>query len=372
VQLGHASGGVEEAARVARYAALHEMGLAAGAATLLLGHHGDDQAETVLLQLLRGAGVAGLAAMPATQCVNGVSRRRPLLGAGRAEVLRYARRHGLTWIDDPSNDDARYTRNVLRLTVIPALRSRFPAYREALSRTARHAAQAQALLAELGENDWRQAARDADGRTLSRRALAALGNARLTNALRTWMAASGMRMPSTAWLAQAIAQIHDAGPGAAPALHHGGRVLRVYRDALGWEPETPGRAGDPPAAHTLRWDGQRTWHLPDWGGTLLFRPVAPGLPGVAEAVLRGRALTVRARRGADRMRAHAHGPRRTLKNLFQEHGVPVWRRAVPVLAHADAVLFVPGIGINHAFVEAADNDAAVRWEMDWRPDAPGR
>lgn len=160
---------VEAAARDARYRALDDMCASRDVATLWLAQHADDQAETVLLQLLRGAGLAGLAAMAPEYLPAGGSatRVRPLLHLLRAQLEQYASERALQWIDDESNADTRYARNALRHEVTPALAVHFPGFRDALARTAAHAASAQRLLDALARIDMESASRD-EGRALSR------------------------------------------------------------------------------------------------------------------------------------------------------------------------------------------------------------
>jgi tRNA(Ile)-lysidine synthase len=190
---------LEAAARDARYRALDALCALHRVSMLWLAHHADDQAETVLLQLLRGAGVAGLAAM-APHRLEGtatIGRARPFLALLRAQLERYARSRELRWVEDESNADTRYARNALRHDVIPALTVHFPGFRDALARTASHAASAQRLLDDLAQIDLKAIGKD-DGRSLSRRALLALDGARAANAMRWWMRASGLPVPSAA------------------------------------------------------------------------------------------------------------------------------------------------------------------------------
>ncbi|MGN6232351.1 MAG: tRNA lysidine(34) synthetase TilS, partial [Trinickia sp.] len=227
---------LEAAAREARYRALDAMCARQGAAALWLAHHADDQAETVLLQLLRGAGVAGLAAM-APQRIDessAVPRVRPFLPVLRAQLERYAHVRGLRWIEDESNADTRYARNALRHDVMPALATRFPGFRDALSRTARHAATAQRLLDDLARIDLRTVGRD-DGEALSRKGLTALDDARATNLMRVWIRLAALPTPSAARLADMLRQLREARNGHGLSVMHGGARLRMYRDKIYWE-----------------------------------------------------------------------------------------------------------------------------------------
>lgn len=143
----------EDAARRHRYKALASLGVQHGLQCILLAQHGDDQVETLLLALTRGAGLPGLAAMPATFKRHGISFMRPLLGVGGAELRNWLRTQGIDWVEDPMNHNRHYTRSRIRLDVLPALSAAFPQYRETFTRSAAHAAQAQSLLWELAQMD---------------------------------------------------------------------------------------------------------------------------------------------------------------------------------------------------------------------------
>ncbi|KAG8153938.1 tRNA lysidine(34) synthetase TilS [Burkholderia catarinensis] len=364
--------GIEATARERRYAALDAMCERHGAAALWLAQHADDQAETVLLQLLRGAGIAGLAAMAPRYRPEGVSveRVRPLLRLLRAQLERYATQHALAWIDDESNVDTRYARNALRIDVLPALAVHFPGFRDALGRAAQHAAAAQRLLDDLAELDFAVAARD-DGHALSRESLVAFDDTRGANLLRFWMRRLGLPGASAARLANMMRQLRAAHDAHALRVDHAGQCLRLYRDVIYWEagdssePADDG-TGTPHPESTLGWDGQDVWHLPGWRGTFVFALADAGSAGaVPEALLRGARLAARARAGGERMRTSPGGPGRTLKNLFQERGVPAWQRDVPLLFVGDRLIYVPRLGVNRD--GGLSGDGAWR-RIEWRPD----
>ncbi|MEX3527123.1 MAG: tRNA lysidine(34) synthetase TilS [Burkholderia sp.] len=373
--------GVEASAREVRYRALDAMGERHGAQALWLAQHADDQAETVLLQLLRGAGLAGIAAMAPRYLPAEASmvRVRPLLHLLRAQLEGYAEARGLRWIDDESNADTRYTRNALRIEVLPALSVHFPGFRDALARTAQHAAAAQRLLDVLAAGDLAEVARD-DGRALSRERLLELDDERGANLLRHWMRTLGLPGASAARLAEMIKQLRATQVSHALRIDHAGQCLRLYRDEVYWE---AGDSADPPDDGTsparpvarLDWTGQEVWHLPAWRGSVVFRPVTAEAGdaenSVAEATLAQAPLTVLARSGGERLRMSLGGPSRTLKNLFQERGVPTWQRDVPLLHVGQALLFVPRIGLNRA-PEAAGAETGqgggARRLIEWHPD----
>jgi len=383
--------GIEAEARRARYDALATFYQEYDAAALLLGQHADDQAETVLLQLLRGAGLPGLAAMGAeTEDGYGMVRVRPLLSCTRVEIERYARHHALHWVEDGSNRDTRFARNAIRQDLVPILARHFPGYRAALARSARHAAEAQTLLDQLAHADL-QAARldggsDPSPATLatfepagdtadqpacpaiSRAAFARLEPARAANLLRYWMRTLDLPAASEARLEQALRQLRSARQETALRLDHAGAVLRAYRDRISWERATPSEAqADLPAAQFLIWQGQTVWRLTPWRGTLVFRVAEAGATQALPAVsLRGQTLSVRARSGGERMRMGPDGRSRTLKNLFQERGIPAWRRHLPLLWLDDILLWVPGLGLNHdAVTRLMQSMPAAVQASDW-------
>ncbi|ASW00392.1 tRNA lysidine(34) synthetase TilS [Paraburkholderia aromaticivorans] len=371
---------VEAAAREARYRALDAMCRSRGVATLWLAQHADDQAETVLLQLLRGAGLAGLAAMAPEYLPARASatRVRPLLHLMRAQLEQYAGDRALRWIDDESNADTRYARNALRHDVMPALAVHFPGFRDALARTAAHAASAQRLLDALARLDMEGASRD-EGRALSRDALLALDDDRALNLMRYWMRTLGFVAASSARLGDALRQLREIGAtddGHALRIDHAGHALRSYRGLVYWE---AGDSRDPAdetalaarAVSELAWQGEPVWRLPQWRGTFVFAEAAAGDPdAIAGSVLRRGVLSARARSGGERMRTGEapHAPSRTLKNLFQERGIPAWKRDVPLLYVGDDLLFVPLLGINRAALPEHADGAESCVRIVWRED----
>ena len=192
----------EDAARKARYTALSEGARAVGMAQVLLGQHADDQVETIVLALSRGAGLPGLAAMPASFERGGVSFYRPLLQLKSASLRDWLEQHAHSFVDDPSNADERYTRNRIRARLLPALAAAFPQFRETFARSAQHAAQAQLLLSELAQQDMGRV-----GMPPVIQALQALSRPRQANLLRHWLLTQHQARPSTAQLEQLLDQL---------------------------------------------------------------------------------------------------------------------------------------------------------------------
>lgn len=346
--------GLEGAARAARYA------IFARARTdfIVLAQHQDDQAETVLLQLVRGAGVAGLAAMPEMRRpAIGPTLLRPLLGASRTEIETYANQRGLDWVEDESNADERLARNLVRRQIMPMLRELNPRAPANLARSAAHLAEASELARALGEIDARTASRD--GR-LSIAALRSLPRPRAKNALRWQLAAAGLGPVETTRTEEILEQLLAARADAQVCVAVGGREVRRF-DGLVWIV---------PRQHRLvefraRWGGERDWRLPALGGMLSFKRTRGA--GLARAALANGTVEVRTRRGGERLRLGADRPRRTLKHLLQEAKIPPWERSRLPLLYCDGKLaFVPGVGID-ASLQARSGEPGVL--VSWRPNA---
>ncbi|MFO1399961.1 MAG: tRNA lysidine(34) synthetase TilS [Steroidobacteraceae bacterium] len=249
-----AGGSLEAAARAARYAALAAR-LEPGE-LLLTAHNQDDQLETVLLQLVRGAGIAGLAAMPARAPFAAGTLLRPLLPVPRALLRAYLERSGVAWSEDPSNADERFDRSYLRQRVVPLLRSRWPAVAVTVSRSARHAAEAQQLLAAATARTLDAAL---DGAALRLSALRRLGPAARRALLRQWFAERGCPAPDQRRLEELARGVLQARGDAQPLLRWGGHELRRHGDRLHL-----GALRTPPPRAPLqwRWRSRRRWRCP--------------------------------------------------------------------------------------------------------------
>ena len=307
----------EADARKARYDALRKLPFD----VLALAHQLDDQAETVLMNLLRGAGPQGARGMRVSARFDGRILLRPLLDVPREAIVAYAREHKLDWIEDESNASDAFTRNFLRLRIGPLLAERYPRWREALARAARHFA-----AAEVDAN----------------------------KALREFLAAQGLRAPSEAKLVEMLKQL--TGKGARTTIAHDGARLRMYRGAI-----TVERRTEKPF-RTVAWRGESTLALPDLGGELRFRRTRGD--GIDDRFVTKGNLAVRLRAGGERLQLDAKRPRRTLKNLFQEAGVPPWERErLPLIYSGDELVWVPGLGVDCAY---AAGDKRTGWVPEWR------
>jgi len=353
----HRALGLEGAARAARYALF--AGLTAD--FVALAQHEDDQAETVLLQLARGAGPAGLAGMPAVRPQSGRGRRpapvlfRPLLGVTRAEIEAFARDRGLAWVEDESNADTRRARNLVRHRILPLLREINPQASANLARSA-------ALMAEANDVVLAVAADDAAGAAIDGRiavsALGALPRARAKNVLRLALMQAGIAAPDSVRLEEALRQLLDAKADAAVRVAMGDAEIRRFRGYM-WVLRL---VADVPAGYRARWSGGRTWPLPALGGVLRLKRTTGR--GLAVAAVQFSGLEVRVRRGGERLRTDARRPRRALKALLQESGVPPWERArLPLLYCAGELAWVAGIGVA-AGLRAGPGEAGLEpvWE----------
>jgi tRNA(Ile)-lysidine synthase len=308
--------GLEAAAREARRAAFIKSSVDA----IAFAHHLDDQAETVLFNLLRGTGLEGASGMPAVGRLGGRILLRPLLGVSRSGIRAHAQAHGLNWIEDESNMDESLTRNFLRRRVGPLLEEKFPRWRENLARAARHFAGA-----------------ELDAQRL----------------LRAYLKDRGLRAPSEAKLLEMLKQL--AGDGSRISVLHDGAELRVFRGKL-----KVLKTAKRKAFKSLAWKGESRLVLPALEGELRFRRVRG--QGIDRALLKGKSCQVRLRSGGERLRQDLRRPSRTLKNLFQEAGVPPWERErLPLLFCGEDLVWAPGLGVDAKYLSAGGAGILPHW-----------
>jgi tRNA(Ile)-lysidine synthase len=354
-----AGGSPEAAARAARYAALAAR--LAPAELLLSAHNQDDQLETVLLQLLRGAGPAGLAAMPERAPFAAGELLRPLLMVPRALLQAYLERAGIAWQEDPSNADERYDRNYLRRRVVPLLRARWPAVAATVSRSARHVAEAQQLVTAATDRALDAAL---DGGALKLTALRRLGPAGRRALLRRWIARRGCPAPEQRRLEELALAVVAARGDAQPLLRWGGHELRRHGDRL--HLDTP-RAAPPGMPIEWSWRSRRRVALPGGAG-LQLRADPHGELALGRLPPR---LELRFRAGGERLPS-SFG-RRALKDLLQQQRLPPWLRPHLPLVYAESrIIAVPGLWV--APECAARAGEARRARLVWLPpvpDAPG-
>ncbi|MGB5081060.1 MAG: tRNA lysidine(34) synthetase TilS [Burkholderiales bacterium] len=344
--------GIEGAARRARY----EVFARIDADFVVLAQHRDDQAETLLLRLLRGSGLRGLAAIPPLRSLAGARARvlRPLLAASRLEIETYARSQGLEWVEDESNADTLRRRNFLRHEALPLLERQFPSARATIARAAGHLAEARELLDQMARADLERCG----GSALEAKLLLGLGVPRAKNLLRHWCESNGIQALAAARIDELMRQLRASRPDARVAMAMPGWNFLLHRGKLHLEAAAAPVERD----FSETWDGANAVPLLALGGALKFKPEEGR--GLSVAKLRSAPVTLRLRRGGERLRLDPRRPRRTLKNLFQERGVPPWRRdRVPLVFCGGELVAVPGIGEACEF-RAAPGEAGliVTWE----------
>lgn len=364
VQLADAStSGIEAAARSSRYAALGALCREHDVPLLLTAHHQDDQAETVLLQLLRGSGVAGLSGMDTANCAPDLlgdavlMMARPLLSLSRAQLAALVIREGIAHVDDASNLDTRYARNALRHEVMPALARFFPGFQHRLARTASHAQSAQRLLIELATQDL---ALCAHGEALDISRLRSLSDDRADNLLRYWFGSRGVRMPSTSWLHEMRAQLFEAKPDAQLCVTHADCHIRRHRDHVFITPHRVEFDPEELPVIGFRWSGEAQLEFPDLNGALLFEAAEQG---VAASWLGEQTLAISLRSGGERLKPAANRSTRALKYHYQSGNVPAWERErLPVVRIGKKLLFAAGVGMDcHHFSTVDEPRIALRW-----------
>ncbi len=332
---------LEEVARDLRYQTFRRV-LPANAA-LLLAHHSDDQSETVLLQLLRGAGVKGLAAMPQIIPFGAGLLVRPFLNQTRHDLHAYAQQHGLVCVEDESNADLRFDRNYLRRKVMPLLAERWPEMNTTVARTAQHCVEAETLLAELAAEDQTAVSGAVPG-TLAITALKQLTPYRQKNVLRYWLLSRQGKMPGSATVARIQDEVLHARHDANPQLRWGKWIIRRYLDHLYALPlpSTP-----PNRDWETTWDGSQPLTLPGVGTLSAEQVNDSGL-----LIPAGSQLTVCFRRGGERFHPAGRCGSHPLKKLLHEWQVPPWRRD-----------FIPLIYLNDCLVAVGDLATAAQYSV---------
>ncbi|MBU3584348.1 tRNA lysidine(34) synthetase TilS [Polynucleobacter sp. 15G-AUS-farblos] len=326
-------GNVEARARTARYEALAELCADHGVQDLLLAHHQNDQAETVLLQLLRGSGVAGLAGMAqARELKHGdiaITLWRPLIAQSKVELEAYAKTNKLKWVEDPSNQNIQYRRNAIRKDIIPRLEKIQPDAIANLARSANILGQSQALLDRLAKQDGKLIIDKSGLKVALLMTLAENDLPAANNVVRYWLKTHDLAMPSQERLAAWWKDLASAKRKRDAQLEwlHDERKIRLWRDLLQVADEQAG----------------------EW----VFKKVntkskEPGLPvqWVEEALNNG-LIEVRSRVGAEKIQIKPNSPRKSLKNLFQEGDIPPWQRQAPLLFIKQELVAVAGVGVSY-------------------------
>ena len=340
-------GNIEARARAGRYEALADLCIEYGIEDLLLAHHQNDQAETVLLQLLRGAGVAGAAAMPSSRQLDSkqgkITLWRPLLDQSRKELEVYAKEHKLKWIEDLSNQDSKYRRNAIRKTIIPALEKIQPEAISNLARSAGLLAEAQTLLDRLAMQDGKTILLKNGIELKQLIELAKKDLPAANNLLRYWLKTNGLTMPSQERLAAWWRDLNTVKAGAQLEWAHDEKCIRLWRGVLQIEDLKLGK-----------------WVFK----TIPIASKTLGLPSqwFKEAQKNG-LISQKDRSGSEKIQIKANAPRKTLKNLFQECDIPPWQRHAPLLYINGDLIAVAGVGVSYLHLVAAGKRVLPVWTM---------
>jgi len=342
---------LEASAREQRYRIFDRM----QADYVVLAQHLDDQAETMLLQLFRGAGLKGLSAMPAVrnqQGQNSPKILRPLLEVSRSSIEAYARLNELTWITDESNDDTTFDRNFLRHDVLPIIRKRYPHYPDMLLRSSRHFSEAAMLMDELAQID-----RDdclVAGK-LNVEKLRKLSLSRAKNLIRYNLLLHGADLPSTARLNEILRQLWALSPDHQFHVSFGNTEIRSFHGAIYILSKQ--EKAEEFTEYRYVWHGEALPNIQHIQGIIQF--IESKGQGISSKKLLDNMISIRLRKGGERFKPACNRPHRSLKNLLQEASIPPWERMrVPLLFCDGKLVWVPGIGIDCEF-QAGPGDVGI-------------
>ncbi len=338
----HAAG-IEADARKKRYQALGSLCRQHGVPLLLTAHHQDDQLETILMQLLRGTGLAGLAgmadclALPYQQAGEPVLLGRPLLAVSRKTLERWLVQQGIGYVEDESNSDTAYTRNAIRHRLMPLLTAFYPGFEAHLVGTSRHVRSALRLLDRLAAEDLHRC-QDTGG-ALDMGVVRTLDSDRVDNLLRYWLARHQVRIRSSAWFQELRKQLMSVSWDVKTVLEMDGKAIRKYRDKVtmtGQEMRRP-----PENVLAFNWNGEPSIEFRTWYGILEFEL---GETGFDVDWFRGRIFSLRPYQGSARLRL-AGRPSKDLKSLYQEAGISgEERRFLPAVWWEEELIYAAGIG----------------------------
>ena len=337
-------GNIEARARAGRYEALADLCEEYGIEDLLLAHHQNDQAETVLLQLMRGSGVAGLSGMPSSRGLTTnqvLTLWRPLLNQSRQELEAYAKEHQLKWIEDPSNQDRKYRRNALRKDIIPKLEKIQPEALANMARSAELLGEAQALLNRLATQDGKTILNHNQVKVAPLLALAKDDLPAANNVLRYWLQTQQLAMPSKERLQSWWRDLAKVKADAKLEWLHDERKIYLWRGALQVSNPEEGR-----------------WVLK----SLPANSKQLGLPADwVKNAQENHQITLRERLGSEKIQIKPKTPRKTLKNLYQEADIPPWERQAPLLYIGDELVAVAGIGLSYPHLTSTGRRVLPEW-----------
>ena len=344
----------EAAARAARYRALRD--LLAVDDFLLLAQHREDQMETLLLQLFRGAGVAGLAGMPIISPFGKGKMLRPLLAVAKVDIQRYAQTRGLQWVEDPSNQSSDFDRNYLRNEILPLIKQRWPSLDKTVARSAQLCGDAAQMIEAWAEQALSTAFDPADG-SFNIGDLSNITMTQLNCLLRQWLGVLGLKPPSQAVLQTLVYQLIGGRFDAMPNIYIQGHSIRKYRQKLYCIPELRLRKD----TQAKRW-GQGQEQIPLSNGYVLLRHSASA--GLSKSLWQHAVVTIEPRRGGEKLKLPGRVGHHCLKKLYQEAGIPPWERDIRPLIYFDGSLAaVAGLWIaDWAWLSAVEGC----YQLDWR------
>lgn len=326
--------GIEAAARSARYQVFERLLQPGG--LLLLGHHGDDQVETMLYQLLRGSGAKGLSGMPMQRALGRGQLIRPLLALGRDQLEAYAQAHKLTWVEDESNHQDTFDRNYLRSHLVPVLAQRWPDYRQSMQRSAEHSAEAEQLAQQLAGEDLTKLdhREEPGGWSICIEQLSELSDLRQRNVQRYWPYFYGLARPNKKIIAEIKRSVIQVREDAEPLLEwqtmqwrrFQGRLYLLMSQSAGFDRE-----------YQYQWSMDQALQLADGSELIAEDTVGEGL-----AISPGQQVKLSYRQGGERCQPVGRGRSNSLKKLFLEYGVEPWWRDRTPLIYVDKTLVAVG------------------------------
>ncbi len=345
------SGSLEEKARQARYTVFES--LIEPGDLLLLGHHLDDQVETLMLRLLRGSGSRGASAMPRSRAIGYGRLLRPLLDLPRTAIECYAQDNQLQWVQDPSNNSSDFDRNFLRLQLLPILAQRWPEYRQTLSRAAALSEESANLNEELAELDFHSLSLSPESKSIPLSALSELSVARQKNIVRYWLQVRHLPLPSVAQLQTVLDEVIGARQDAEPLVAWPGVQIRRFKQEL--YAMAPLAYFDNTASYG--WDLSQPLSIP--GAGLLSVKSTMGA-GIAISALARNKISVQFRQGGERCRPAGRSGSQSLKKLLQEYEVEPWLRdRLPLVYCEDKLIMVADLWVCEGFQVAADEEGLM-------------
>lgn len=324
---------------------------------LILAHHQNDQVETVLLRLLRGAGVHGLAAMRDVRSLNDIPLIRPLLTTNRKSLERYAQSEKLNWIKDPSNEDQQFDRNFLRQKILPDLEKRWIGLSKTITRSARLQQEAAELLDELALQDLQivdQKNITQQNDSLALNLLSALSLPRQRNVIRFWIRQNGFQVPSERRIESILDVMQKAAPDKNPIVKWTGVIVRRYRDRMYISTDSD----IPDFDDVMQREFKNEMHFQQ--GSLFTEKVSDG-SGLDISI--HQLLTLRSRQGGERIHLRGREHSQSVKSLYQAHAVPPWLRSkIPLIYLGEELIAIPNIGVSKFHLAVKEKSGVFfRW-----------